>query len=399
MSEIVQQCETICSLAWGAGNPDLSGIGANVSYIMQVVLVFLIGPVMCAIWKLGEQGYFVIGPEITEAFEDIRSSFMDVNGQFSISVAIAAVIRVNGYSASFFEIAFLQPLVIMQLLTVVAISYSVWSVLTVLTDIRRVVLSSTYFFLDICLVVSFQNRLEKPKNSREMLEQLIKSCEAYGSVKPTIYNEQEDPGVKNMALAIGLGIPVVIFLASLVLRYSKKVKRLFSNMFGQFDGFLGWFFDQSFGKALVALALVLGAIVLLIKMERKRTRMGSITGQSFSDDEWGFGQVIAVMLWIPFLVRAFSSALKCTTLAYRRRKFMAESRAASPKSSQVPPPASIQVEMGDIRSASQPPADNQPPALTHTEASPSPLSVVHEDLQLRKNGGPISTLKRRVGTV
>jgi hypothetical protein len=33
--------------------------------------------------------------------------------------------------------------------------------------------------------------------------------------------------------------------------------------------------------------------------------MKAATGSSFADDQWGFGQVVAIFLWLPVLVEAF----------------------------------------------------------------------------------------------
>ena len=54
ITTIVTSCPDICALAWGSGNPDLSGIGANVSYILQAVLTFLCGPVLCLVYTSKE---------------------------------------------------------------------------------------------------------------------------------------------------------------------------------------------------------------------------------------------------------------------------------------------------------------------------------------------------------
>ncbi|KAG9233399.1 hypothetical protein BJ875DRAFT_45376 [Amylocarpus encephaloides] len=377
VTDIVKRCENVCSLAWGTGNPDLSGIGVNISYILQAVLVFLVGPVMCVIWKLGQKGYIPMKATAEEAFEDIRNSFMHVNSQFSISVAIAAAVRVRGDSASFFETAFLSPLVIMQFLTVVTISFSVAAMPTKLANTKRVVLSATYCLLDGLLLLHFQQRLGRRKDSWIILEQLIHSCEAYGPLSPQFYDQdQQFRTSRNFGLGFGFGLPLGIFLVAGAVRQSKRLKRLVHSVFGRLDTVLAWIFEEAFGHALVTLALLLGVIVLLVKMESRRDHMRSLTGQSFVDDEWGFGQVIAICLWTPFIFQAFYSILRCLVPDSVRKLYEEYSQPAS----QLPPPVI-------------------PPVSIQMESAMSSQSVIHEDIQLHENDGGIALLNRRVGTV
>jgi hypothetical protein len=44
-------------------------------------------------------------------------------------------------------------------------------------------------------------------------------------------------------------------------------------------------------------------------LEQKRRIMKAITGADFQDNEWGFGQVIAIFLWVPLLVQTLYWAI------------------------------------------------------------------------------------------
>ena len=114
----IATCPSICSLAWGSGNPDLSGIGVNVSYIMQAILALLCGPILAMIY------FFRRGLGLDERTQDripeILNTFVDSSAAFNIPVAIAAVVRLRQY-APFFEQYFMLFLVGMQLCSFVVV--------------------------------------------------------------------------------------------------------------------------------------------------------------------------------------------------------------------------------------------------------------------------------------
>jgi len=40
-----------------------------------------------------------------------------------------------------------------------------------------------------------------------------------------------------------------------------------------------------------------------------RSKLKATTGTDFQDDQWGFGQIIAVFLWIPLCLKIFNFAM------------------------------------------------------------------------------------------
>src|SRR5260221_10719322 len=53
----------------------------------------------------------------------------------------------------------------------------------------------------------------------------------------------------------------------------------------------------------MSLAFTIGMLVELVEMERTRDTMKEITGPDFQDNQWGFGQVIALGLWVPLCIQ------------------------------------------------------------------------------------------------
>jgi hypothetical protein len=53
----------------------------------------------------------------------------------------------------------------------------------------------------------------------------------------------------------------------------------------------------------MSLAFMIGMLEELSEMERMRSAMKDITGPDFQDNQWGFGQVIALFLWMPLCIQ------------------------------------------------------------------------------------------------
>lgn len=104
ITDVVQRCVNICSLALGTGNLDLSGVGVSSLIPAHLTMSTNLGlsqpfihylgwpflssrPCFCLVWKLGQEGFYLSELEIEENFELIRDPFTDINAQFSIVVA------------------------------------------------------------------------------------------------------------------------------------------------------------------------------------------------------------------------------------------------------------------------------------------------------------------------
>lgn len=65
---------------------------------------------------------------------------------------------------------------------------------------------------------------------------------------------------------------------------------------------------------LLSLAFTIGTLVELGEMERTRNliAMREGTGDEFQDDQWGFGQIVALFLWTPLIaMMAFCEFMTC----------------------------------------------------------------------------------------
>jgi len=174
----IAACPNICSLAWGKGNPDLSGIGLNVSYIMQAVLAVLCGPILALIYSFRDG--LGLDEDIQDRLSEIHHSFINISAGFNIPVALAAVIRIRQY-APFFEQYFLLFLVGMQLCSFVNV---VCAVPMFYKRHRRGVWTIPLYLGIQGLLLFITFMLMRNITKRVSIKELIESCQSYGRVLP-----------------------------------------------------------------------------------------------------------------------------------------------------------------------------------------------------------------------
>ncbi|RDI88124.1 hypothetical protein Vi05172_g2158 [Venturia inaequalis] len=308
----VERCSAVCSQAWGNGNPDLSGIGVNISYIIQVVLAILFGPVYALVYRYREP--LCIKDEFEKRLIALQKGFLDASAQFTIPVAVASVVRLK-QSAPLYEITFLESLTSMQFMALLATSVATGIGPHQETRMKGTVIA-LYSVLDFCLYISIVAYLRTSKSRWESLGELSKACTAYGSnlLPGFVYFQSHNPVPKitakeyfswtskrgwkfglivwGLVFAGMIGLVIIYFaVIALVKLFEKKKRR---------QGTLGF----------VSLGLSVGMLYYAIKMESQRNHIKAILGKEFLDDQWGFGQVVALCLWIPLLLQTIYTILK-----------------------------------------------------------------------------------------
>jgi hypothetical protein len=320
ITTLVSSCPDICTLAWGTGNPDLSGIGANISYIFQAILTFIFGPLLCFTYICHKK----FTKFANERLEKLQDTFMDISAQFSITVAIAAVIR-SYQHPPYYELAFLRSLITMQFLSLLATAVTIGickkhkDPLTTrpVSDTSeegrkerkgapRITVIIIYSLIEFGCYVGLLGRLRVSKASWTTLSELNEACKAYSHIVPwSVYippplhlphiGSARDyfgkKGVKFVWTIIGLCLAAIVclFIAAGVLFL------LASVLLSQKEILVGP----------ISLAFSVGMLVATVKMEHTRQIMKAVTGVEFQDNQWGFGQVIALFLWVPLIIQMF----------------------------------------------------------------------------------------------
>ena len=178
----VALCSDICSQVWGSGNPDLSGIGLNLSYLIQVTLTITCGPLLGTIYVLRRP--LRLDRTTVEAMLSIHDNFLDTSAAFNIPVAIAAAIRTHHFTP-FYELAFLQFLILMQ-------AHSLLLVASIIglferpyrRSIRRLYVVILYLLINFSLCIEVVvSALTNPMNG-VLGKEMINACKPYRDVIP-----------------------------------------------------------------------------------------------------------------------------------------------------------------------------------------------------------------------
>jgi hypothetical protein len=177
----IAACPDICSLAWGKGNPDLSGIGVNISYIIQVVLTVVCGPILSLLYHFPHR--FGIEENAKERLMDIHNAFVDASAGFNIPVGIAAAIRIG--NSPIFEQSFLQLLVIMQTFSFLTVDATAPPIFEKNLTNHLTLLRFIQFLLFL-IVYGLQS-----KNNAGLIsgQELLKNCKTYAKIRPLFSSE------------------------------------------------------------------------------------------------------------------------------------------------------------------------------------------------------------------
>ncbi|KAF9530935.1 hypothetical protein CPB83DRAFT_849898 [Crepidotus variabilis] len=314
----VSQCPDICALAWGNGNPDLSGIGANISYIFQAILSILCGPLLCLVYELRHR--WRLGERTAKHLSALHDSFLDISAQFSIPVAIAAVIRLR-QKAPFYELAFLRSLTTMQFLGLLSTAVTVG----LFEDdyergVQRITIIVLYGLIEFGFYMGLIGGLVTNPSTWERINELTDACKAYGHIFPWLkhipppvkvnlphisvkdyFNPVKFSAKKWKFAFIIIGFIIAGFLALIlacVMIYFLAIA-FWKILTGERDG--GW----RYLVLPMSAAFTIAMLVELVEMERTRNFMKVVAGADFQDNQWGFGQVIALFLWMPLCTQLF----------------------------------------------------------------------------------------------
>ncbi|KZP20587.1 hypothetical protein FIBSPDRAFT_1044839 [Athelia psychrophila] len=331
ITTVVSTCEGICSMAWGAGNPDLSGIGLIICYVLQAVLTVLFGPLFCVFYyhfhdDLADGTKTKLG----EKLEELHDTFLDTIAQFSIPVAVATVIRFH-QNPPFYEIDFMHSLTTMQLLSLLAtaVTAGIFGPSDNYKSTIRIIVICIYGLFDFGFYMGLVGGLRTSAARWEAINELGNACQAYGTLLPGFeaiqklrsllphanwhwslnvkeffeelflgftFKSETGGGARTKALFIIIAL-IVAALVSLAIVVG--VMWLLWNIFREWEGI------ACIGPiGLMSLGLSIGTLVELVRMQQTRTIMQHIAGPDFADNQWGFGQVVSLFLWVPVCAQA-----------------------------------------------------------------------------------------------
>lgn len=240
----------------------------------------------------------------------LQDAFLDVSAQFSIPVCIAAVVRLRQFPP-FFETSFLLSLTTMQFLGLLSTALATGVCAPKKLDSRRIMIISMYLIVDFAFYIGVVAQLRTGKKSWQAIQDMGKACASYHSIPPGFsYIQSMDLGklftfhsflsflnpLKKffaMAAIVALVAAAIYCLVVFVAIVSEVVKSRHPFLWGP-----------------LSLAFMIGTLYCMIMAEKKRNVLKAITSSDYQDNEWGFGQVIAMFLWAPLFIQALYYTLR-----------------------------------------------------------------------------------------
>ncbi|KAJ6186203.1 hypothetical protein N7519_007504 [Penicillium mononematosum] len=273
----VQNCQNLCLLTYGVGNPDLSGIGMMYAYSIQTGLTILVGPVY-RIFYLA----FAPASSFIRDLKDIQTNFFSSNGFFVGSSAIATLANLS-QNPSTFEIAEMQAMAFLQVNSILVTFFC----MVVAQPMSRWAARVLLYFIVFVLVVVALGLCHLGSDSRANWRLASDGC-AHSSTDYSVINPVPYP---SWAVAIFTVAGTIAFwLQSLKEKF--QADKLHKSLFRLL---------MAFWVLLIGL-LTAGMVVGLTMMWRQRRHLRSLARDKFEDDQWGFGQIAALTIWAPIVV-------------------------------------------------------------------------------------------------
>ncbi|MCJ1444364.1 MAG: hypothetical protein MMC23_004866 [Stictis urceolatum] len=343
----IEECPDLCGLTWGSGNPDLSGIGASISWIYQTVLVFMFGPLFPSI--------LAFAPRI------LRRPLKELHKQFFYAVALVvlpvliAAIAYLRQGVALYEVTYIYYLATMQFLSLLGVSLSGAALLNQLPkdarfeergsfslhvsklqavldkdpnkdrtsnqqrtqdtniDVPRFVSWLEYAIaIALACIVAFGLYLgclawvHKSTVSLADNKALISACRSYSSIAPhvpaqpsrptlppSLYNTLEKLVGTKIATFIQTAVPLII-IVGVVIALVKGIGFVLS-----FSKILIYASIDPRINTVISLAFTIGVLYCLFRMQQERYMIQELSGADFEDNQWGFGQILTVFIWVP----------------------------------------------------------------------------------------------------
>ncbi|KAL5003033.1 hypothetical protein BDV10DRAFT_155433 [Aspergillus recurvatus] len=273
----VQNCQNLCLLTYGVGNPDLSGIGMMYAYSIQTALTILAGPVYRLL-------YLTFAPvsSFIRDLKDIQMNFFSSNGFFVGSSALATLAHLS-QNPSTFEIAEMQAMAFLQVNSVLVTFFCMVVAQPMSRWAARVFLYFVVFVLVIVALGKSHLNGDSKANWRLASDGCAHSSTDYGVINPIPY--------PSWTVAIfAVAGTIAFWLQSLKEKF--QADKLHKSAFRAL---------MLFWVLLIGL-LTACMVVGLEMMWRQRRHLKSLARDQFEDDEWGFGQIAALTIWAPIPV-------------------------------------------------------------------------------------------------
>lgn len=298
--DLVQQCPQVCTKLYGDGNPDISGIGVMISFAIQGVLYLIFGSLLSFLFALISPQANLGTRLVMWRFQVLFNKIQGTGNMICFATLVSGYVTLRR-GPSVFELIMIKKLIAYEsILLYQAMFASVvdgtlsrserkhetllqWAWNGFVLGALGVSTAAFNMYLDFT-----RNPLSRPTGDVPGL--ILKYCSTHGDFPVVSQFSTIAQAVwaafDLSAQALGLTLLFIIPLLS------ARVRRAFN---GRIRGlFFAFYLPIRFAFYLV---------VTMRDVAKVRSRMHEKIGPSDIDNQWGFGQVGAVVVWAPVAVQ------------------------------------------------------------------------------------------------
>ncbi|KAK0099659.1 hypothetical protein ONS96_008155 [Cadophora gregata f. sp. sojae] len=295
-------CRSVCNVVLGSGNPDMAGPGMMISYYLQIALSVLFGPLLPFLIWISKKRSFQPVLRRVALLEKLLLSVVQTSLFYSSSLFIAAIFR-HCQSPSISEYVILGRLLKLQLATMSFLLCGLvleWRLKEFSIPFEWVLYSVVIILSQGLTCVALEQGFPVMVDEDSMYYfQLSDACDDidgnggpfYGFKTDIFYFSRGETGMTALLIALP-GIWLVMYLIpthwkrlpepAMRRLHWKKIKLGLSALIFLFLSYL-----------------FAGCIMLSVSVS-----------QTVQENEWGYGQSTAVLLWAPFFFEAISNTIK-----------------------------------------------------------------------------------------
>jgi amino acid transporter len=243
-----------------------------------------------------------------ETFRNL-DAIVDTIAQFTIFISITSLVRIYT-DATYFEIIFLQSLVTVQffsLFTVFVVTLMAYPKEPANQEVAdqsdmvsrprkhspnadiRIYLVALYFVVDTVLLIFIMMWLGLPVDKLDAINEVFASCPKYDYLSFSFLGFSITPNASSIIVFVIIVLVVVYVFFLIVIKGFAALSYLVTHW--------PW-------VCMAFLCCLLGLTIFwLLNMIGVRDIMEEVTGKYFQDNQWGFGQILALLMWAPVLLQ------------------------------------------------------------------------------------------------
>ncbi|KAL4900651.1 hypothetical protein BDW74DRAFT_188089 [Aspergillus multicolor] len=274
----VEECKELCPLTFGFGNPDLSGIGMMYAYSIQVGLTILLGPVYRMLYFT-----FALANKLIADLQSLQAVFFTCNGFLIASCAMASLAHLS-QDLPTFEIAGIQAMIFLQINSLLVTFFCMVCVTQLTRWAARIFLYIAIFAIAIAALSNSQLVTDSRRNWRLVSDACAEASRDYDIINPVPY--------PSWAVVIFAAAGTLVFWLQSLKRKFRKQEKLQERLLTV----VSWLWVLNIGLCIA------GMVFGLAMMWRQRSHLRRVVGMRFRDDDWNFGQFMALSIWAPIPV-------------------------------------------------------------------------------------------------